>query len=311
MNVERKQEKNIIAIYTAVFGEYDELKEPPEEIKGCDFYCFTDNKNIVSQKWKIIHTESEFEDKTRDARRIKCLSHKFLPNYKYTLWTDANVIFKEHNIKGLFDKFLRNHDIAIHLHQDRDCVYDEMVACVERKIDHLSKIVNQVIGYLHEGYPQHNGLAETTVVFRRDSEAVRMINEKWWQEIRLKSKRDQLSIDYTLWKNQVPYYGINKSVRSGNCFSVRDHIRNSYVERSEILKVNQLQDLIQEKESLIEDLRYKRSPGIIKPFLKTVQAVKKFSKKVSFHLRNDGFLNSLRRVKNYILYGRGVIDFHK
>ena len=306
--------KNEIAIYTAIFGAYDDLRDPPKEIKGCDFYCFTDNDNLKSDVWKVINVESEFDDKTRDARKIKCLAHKFLPGYQYTLWVDANIIFKEHDIRGLFDSFLKDNDIAIHLHQDRDCVYDELVACIARNIDNVSAMVSQIVGYIHDRYPDHNGLAETTVVFRRNTEESRKVNNDWWNEILSKSKRDQLSINYVLWKNGVKYYGINKSVRQGKYFSVRDHNKNSYVERSEVLKINKMQEELIRKDVIIQELKYGKFPGGL-IILKIINIVKKIIwhtvGRFLFHLRNDGFTNTLKRVKNFLLYGKGVIDREK
>ncbi|HBH9578999.1 TPA: hypothetical protein KYD21_004901, partial [Escherichia coli] len=36
--------KNNIVVYTALFGDYDELIEIPEGMHKCDFICFTDQQ---------------------------------------------------------------------------------------------------------------------------------------------------------------------------------------------------------------------------------------------------------------------------
>ena len=241
-------EKNKIAIYTAIFGDYDDLIEPPEEIKGCDFYCFTDNEKLKSKKYKIIKVKREFSDPTRDARKIKTLSHKYLPNYEYTLWIDANIIFRETNIQEMFNNFLSEYDIAIHKHDIRDCVYDEFNACLEVGVDSPTIMASQMIRYINERYPVHNGLAATSVVFRRNSDLVRNVNKDWWNELRNGSKRDQLSIDYVMWKNSTEYFRINDSIRNGKYFYVKEHKSNSYSKRSENLELNELRKKVMEIE---------------------------------------------------------------
>jgi len=40
--------KNKLVVYTALFGDYDNLIEPKEKFEGCDFICFTDQKHLTS-----------------------------------------------------------------------------------------------------------------------------------------------------------------------------------------------------------------------------------------------------------------------
>jgi len=45
--------KNKLVVYTALFGDYDDLIEPKEKFEGCDFICFTDQKHLTSDIWEI------------------------------------------------------------------------------------------------------------------------------------------------------------------------------------------------------------------------------------------------------------------
>jgi hypothetical protein len=241
--------RNKIAIYTAIFGDYDNLIEPQEKIEGCDFYCFTDNKDLKSDLYKIINVEREFSDPTRDARKIKTLSHKYLPEYEYTLWVDANIIFRNFDVQRMFDEFLANHDIAIHKHSARDCVYDEFATCIEIGVDSPSLMTRQIVKYIKDGYPVNNGLAETSVVFRKNTELSKEINEKWWDEIKGGSRRDQISVDYAIWKNRADYCRINDSVRDGKNFYAEKHKEDSYEKRRRELELSNLESIILEMES--------------------------------------------------------------
>ena len=46
--------------------------------------------------------------------------------------------------------------------------------------------------------------------------------EKWWEELKYGSKRDQLSFDYAAWKTQLKFNYFNGDIRSdGYTFEVR------------------------------------------------------------------------------------------
>src|SRR5688572_2248785 len=87
-----------IAIYTAIFADYDTLKLPPQDT-GCDYFCFTDNHNLRSDIYKIRLQSRRFANPARDARYYKILSHQVLPQYRYSLWVDASASFKFNNIQ--------------------------------------------------------------------------------------------------------------------------------------------------------------------------------------------------------------------
>lgn len=45
--------KNNFVVYTALFGDYDNLIDPKEKYEGCDFIYFTDQKHLKSDIWEI------------------------------------------------------------------------------------------------------------------------------------------------------------------------------------------------------------------------------------------------------------------
>lgn len=52
--------KNKFVVYTALFGNYDDLIDPKENYEGCDFICFTDQKHLTSDIcWDNDDLESE------------------------------------------------------------------------------------------------------------------------------------------------------------------------------------------------------------------------------------------------------------
>lgn len=199
--------KNKIAVYTAIFGDYDELKEPPEGTRNCDFICFTDNNNLESKNYQIRVCERQFEDPTRDARMYKVLSHQFLSEYKYTAWIDGMTqIKKPMDMRDFIRKQLKKYRLAIFKHPDRNCIYDEIEACKILNKDDVKMMEKQVSNYKKLGFPKDYGLVATGVILRKNLDPqVIKLNEAWWNEIKKGSKRDQLSFNYVCWKNNFKY----------------------------------------------------------------------------------------------------------
>ncbi|BDQ04625.1 MAG: hypothetical protein KatS3mg084_0143 [Candidatus Dojkabacteria bacterium] len=83
------QAVNKVAVYTAIFGNYDNLKEPDNPILNADLYCFTDNPNLTSNFFNVIHVSLPLPDPVRSARKYKILGHPIVNKYHYSIWFDA------------------------------------------------------------------------------------------------------------------------------------------------------------------------------------------------------------------------------
>ena len=197
---------NKIVIYTALLGGCDELLDPLQEIKGCDFVCFTDDPKLKSDVYEIILCKAKFDDPNRSAKIYKLLPHKFLPKYEFSLWVDGNVIIKLSNIELFIQKFLGKNNFAALSHPERDCIYDEYKVCLEQKRGEVDLMKKQIQDYRKEGYPSNNGLIAGTILLRKHmASEVRNFDEGWWKEVQKYSRRDQLSFPYVAWKMGLKY----------------------------------------------------------------------------------------------------------
>jgi hypothetical protein len=198
--------KEKMVCYTAIFGGKDDLLDPPGASDDCDFVCFTDDPSIESKIYDVRLCKRLFSDPTRDARRYKLLPHLFLPDYKYSLWIDGCVTLNPVNLDEFRNQLSDGTDIILFKHPVRDCVYDEVKACISLKKDSPRTMLKQVEKYRREGYPSHNGLCVSTIMFRRHmSPALIKFDEAWWEEVCKYSRRDQLSFNYLTWKYNLPY----------------------------------------------------------------------------------------------------------
>jgi hypothetical protein len=227
-----------IAIYTSIFGGYDDLIDDQYQMDGVDYICFTD-RDLESETWKVIKSTPIYNDPNRNAKKYKILPHRYLKDYDYSIWIDGNIkvisdiralcngdSYKVYDHMQVFDK--------------RNCIYDEAQAILnfgkinsertpERGIknwkDNPKLIVDQMNRYISEGYPKNNGLATNPIIVRNhnDSDTIAVM-EDWWSEIKYNSKRDQLSFNYIVWKNQFNFVYLQGDSRNNEYFvSVGKH----------------------------------------------------------------------------------------
>jgi hypothetical protein len=220
---ELKQNKN--CLYTAIFGDYDYLHEP-DELKrklNWDYICFTDNKNLKSNFWRIVYTENEskvFVDNIKRARQLKTQFHKYLFSYENIIWADARMIISG-NLDDLLYK-LGNNDIMFLLHPNAKNTMDEINRVIHGKLEDnivLDRIKNK---YQNEGFKYNNGQFATGVLVFKNNERTTKFFDFWWNEIKNNSSRDQLSVNYSLFKNpqlkhvSVPFYDIVSKIFKQN-----------------------------------------------------------------------------------------------
>lgn len=216
------------AIYTAVYGNYDCIQEPKYVSENFDYICFTDNVNVTSNVWKCIYISGKCgNDNNRNAKYFKILPHKFLENYSWSIWVDANIeIFL--NLQTLFNP-LDNENLALILHPERVCTYKEAEKCIISGKGNKLIIENQMYEYEKEGFPHNAGLFCGGVIFRNHNDYnIQCLMNEWWQEIETKSSRDQLSLSYILWKKKIDYDIINVNIFSNPFFNINKHIEDSF-----------------------------------------------------------------------------------
>jgi len=223
--------KHKCVVYTAVTGVYDEPIIPSYVNEDFDYICFTDNPHLKSDFWQIKHIKDSKYDPVRTARMYKILPHKYLSEYEYSLWIDTNFEITG-DITDYVNRYSKDKRILAITHEKRDCIYDEAEECIKYKKDNEDTIIRQVKRYQKEGYPSHNGLIASGILFRQhnDSQVIKLM-EDWFEELVNGSYRDQLSFNYVCWKNN---YKIEESpvfYEKNVYFQRHDHLNAGYFTR--------------------------------------------------------------------------------
>ena len=151
--------------------------------------------------WNQQIVKPEWGDR-RTARHYKVLPHRYLPDADVWIWIDANVRLRMHPL-SLIKRYLKDNDLMAFRHWERKCLYTEAEVCAKYKKDKRAILEAQTTRYEQAGMPRGWGLAATRVVIRRNTPAVRELNESWWTEIEHGSLRDQVSFPYVCWKHKM------------------------------------------------------------------------------------------------------------
>jgi len=199
-------------VYTAIFGDYDSLREPRSASTNVRFICFTDNPNLSSKAWEIVHIEPA-GDSNRLNRQLKLNPHLYLPPHDYSLYIDGNVRIVG-CLDGFFDKYAQLTELAAPRHFARSCLYEEAEACIRSGKGDAAKIRELMAGYREEGFPTNAGLFEMGILFRRtfSADIIRLM-EHWWFEYQKGAGRDQISFPFVAWRTGVPIAALEESPR--------------------------------------------------------------------------------------------------
>lgn len=212
-------------VYTVIMGGYDVLLPTPG-MPNIDFVAFCDVP-LHSSYWDVQIIRPEFpEDLARSSRLHKILPHRFLPDYDISIYIDGNILVKG-ELQSLMEKGLKDHSMAAFDHsytQDpKSCIYQEFEAVKSFATDRQKNLDDPVILEKHfqfllsEKYPKEHGLNNGGVLLRRhhDPQVVKAM-ELWWDMVVHYSRRDQLSLNYALWKTGLEICSLPYDVRRQN-----------------------------------------------------------------------------------------------
>lgn len=217
-----KREKNL-AVYTALFGNYDRLIDPAKKYADCDFICFTDQKDMKSKIWNIKYINDDSLSSHMMNRRYKLFPHLFFKEYTYSLYIDSNIKIKNNPLE-LVNKYLSEFDMAVPIHFARNCVYKESEEVIHTGKAKEEDVKKQMSAYHADGFPQNFGLTENSILLRKHhQEDIIKLMESWWNQLHIFTQRDQLSLMYLIWKFQINIAQMEESARGSIYFQLELH----------------------------------------------------------------------------------------
>lgn len=187
-----------IAIYTAIFKNYDKLNKLP--LIDADKFCFTDNKNIIQDSWNTLQINARNDlNPIKRNRWFKLFPYKIndLKDYDITIYIDGNCSIISNNFIDYCIKNLKS-DILIYKHNLRNCIYKEIVEC--KRCRKFKENYRTQLNDYRKIYPINNGLYWCGCLIRRNSKVNEKISELWWEHLNKYTFRDQVSFPVVLYK---------------------------------------------------------------------------------------------------------------
>ena len=283
-------------IYTVLTGGYDDILQPKVIDCRFDYVLFTnDIKDHDVGIWSVKSIPTVInEDNKRLSRYPKTHPETMLSDYKASLYIDANIQICDQWVYNRFVELYNNQiefaGIKLVL-TGRDCIYEHSFDMCQNLLEHDYIAIKQCHKLYELGFPRHFGLNENNVLFRVNTEKMRLTDEEWWNWICNFSARDQFSFMYCLWKNKIPlnyFLPEGEDTRNGKHFKLVNHDGRPNVIKTKVIK-----------RSFIEKLRIKSKSFNKEQNLKRWLKIYKYSCPV-FLLYIDGMYSIITNFLNLI-----------
>ncbi len=224
-------------VYTCIIGGYDKIPKYKYIDNSWDYVLFTDNKDWINRgkiyHWEIRKNPYDKLDNTKNSRYVKINPHIVFPDYDVSVYFDANISVRHKKMMDRFDALIKeNCLVAIPLHPQRNCLYEEAKIIKALNIDVPEVVDAQIEIFKQQKFPEQMGLFENNTIYRKhNDENLIKVQKLWWSIIEKYSKRDQLSGVYSFWKNNVnikklfPVAGYHKKCKEIKFIKNKSHNR--------------------------------------------------------------------------------------
>lgn len=192
--------------YTAIVNDYDRLNQAPDDVPAYAFLVDSPKalRMAESQGWYPLPFTKFSTDPAHPARRtarfLKTLGYLLLPKASSSIWLDGSLSLKVSSHSLIEPLRAARTDIGVYPHPDRNCLYDEVDACIGQNKDLPDLLRWQSAYYRELGFPAAAGLPVTGILVRRHTPATLAFCCSWWEQLCLASCRDQISFPF-VWKN--------------------------------------------------------------------------------------------------------------
>ncbi|MDR1694943.1 MAG: DUF616 domain-containing protein [Lactobacillaceae bacterium] len=218
---EIKKTKPRKVIYTCFTGvDYDSINVNEYLDSNYEYICFTDNEKQIKRgtvgPWQVRPLVFAKLDNQKNNRYHKFFPNELFPEFDESIYVDTNVVVKTSKLFDAAAKISKTMAfMAIPPHRRTKCIYDELEKCLKVGKDKKETLDKHRAFLEAEGFPKNLGLTENNVIYRKhnDPECIKIM-QQWWNMIENYSKRDQLSLFYVLWKNEMEMtYLLDKAIK--------------------------------------------------------------------------------------------------
>lgn len=226
--ISRSEER--VAVYTTMFGRVEKMYEPALRPGNIDYYLVTDRRTFRRltgapdgseagnsfygghaeyKGWSVFFADDlgpdEPYDPVRKSRFFKMHPHFLFPDYRYSVYFDANHILLGDMSELTVDLDTKPYPAAMFIHRTRDCVYQEIARCIALGKGDRNALRGQEKRIRQSGMPEHNGLLYGAVIarFHHHPGCIQLM-DAWWECYMRGTERDQIALAEALWREKIP-----------------------------------------------------------------------------------------------------------
>lgn len=204
-----------VAIITAIYDDYDELKPiVPQDGVEVDWVFVTDNEKVRDDDFDSRGWRTEYRPRNRGIHPCRAAKHPKMVPWLYTLashsiWIDGSfrITSPRFAVEALAHAEASPDGFAQFKHPWRDCLFDEADATLnlKRYEGEWLNVGHQTKAYRTQEMPLHWGLWATGVIARHDhaQQKQRLWNAFWLRQCADYSYQDQISHPFACWKHGV------------------------------------------------------------------------------------------------------------
>jgi hypothetical protein len=219
-NILRQKEENIYkyniksikmikkVVYSVIIGDYDNISPFPIQ-EGFDYFLFSD---VIynNTNWTIIPISTLIKKENisslKMTRYVKLFPNLFFKDYELSIYFDASYIING-DLNELLLRILNpSYDLYFLQHPVRNTIFEEFLEVINSKKETNESVFRVKNRYIKENFPDNLGLTENCIIIRRHNRKnIIKLMEFWWKEIKNYSYRDQLSLNYAIWKLNMTF----------------------------------------------------------------------------------------------------------
>ncbi|MDB2665372.1 DUF616 domain-containing protein [Gammaproteobacteria bacterium] len=199
----------MLTVYTCIAGNYDDLIPQPL-YEGVKYICFS---NILPAQnnyrgWEIRSIENiNTVEQNLINRTIKADPFNLKFSTNISMYIDGNVLIKSNPFNFINQFIDSGASIAAFKHPLRENVYqefDELIATGKLNTDEINKTKILFNRMQNEGYDCKPMMTAGYIILRcHDNKNLKIAMKEWLQIIFHECKRDQISLQYLLWKHKI------------------------------------------------------------------------------------------------------------
>jgi hypothetical protein len=178
------------AVITFLFNHYDLLREPLVIDENAEYYCLTDDKELVSDNWKCIYIDKFNTDELTGIQKTymcKYSFYKYIPSeYEYYITIDASI--EVANKLTPIIEYTENNgfDIGLSMHPTRTKWSDEYSEWEKSRglKHHYVEVFYKYANELGFNIESDNGLIECTIKVYKNNKAIKEFIDDVYKTLR-------------------------------------------------------------------------------------------------------------------------------